>query len=109
MTRVKAEHVALLILAALGVLFLAGGLRKAGGLPVPATTTEDVARVPAPVQAVLCMPDEHVGQMVFTKHRYPAQVGGELSTVIHYGHSKLAVPNVNDLNWIVSPPSEMGP
>lgn len=106
--RIKPEQAILALAAAAAVAFLAGGLRKAGGLPVQArATTESAFDVPDPVQPVLCMPDEHLGQVVYTKHRYPQQCGGELSTVIHYGHSALNVPSVREAQWITSPPSEV--
>jgi hypothetical protein len=88
-------------------LFLWGGMRKAGGLPAPVATTEGAWNVPEPVQAVLCMPDEHVGgDIIYAKHRYPDRVGGNLTTVIHYGHSALSIPSVADFQWMINPPSE---
>ena len=104
--KIKPEHLMAGVLAVIGAVFLAGGLKKAGGLPAPAATTESLYSVPEPVQRVLCNPDEHYGDMIFTKHRYPARVGGEVTTVIHYGHSAMAVPNEKDLQWLVNPPSE---
>lgn len=107
--RVKPEHAAGAVLLAGAAFFLWGGLRKAGGAAVPAqSTTESSWNVPDPVQAVLCMPDEHVGgDIVFAKHRYPDRVGGNLTTVIQYGTARLAVPHVDDFQWIVNPPSEV--
>jgi hypothetical protein len=110
MIKVKAEHAAGVVLLGGAVLFLWGGLKKAGGAAVPAVaTTESAWNVPEPVQAILCMPDEHIGggDIVFSKHRYPDRVGGNLTTVIHYGHSALSVPHVTDWQWIVNPPSEL--
>ena len=100
------------LLVALGVAAAAalalGAVRKSGGVPAPAVaTTESTQGIPSPVQAVLCMPDEHVGKVVYTKHRYPARCGGELTTVMHYGHSALSVPSVRDGQWIINPPSEV--
>lgn len=108
MPQVKVEHVALVTLGAAAGIFLWAGMKRAGGVPAPATqgTTEGQYTIPEPVQPVLCMPDEHVGQMVFSKHRYPDRLGGALTTVIHYGHSALAVPNEADSLWIVAPPGE---
>ena len=106
--KIKPEHVALVVFGAAAGIFLWQGMKKAGGLPAPATqgTTEGSYTIPEPVQPVLCMPDEHLGQMVFAKHRYPDRVGGSVTTVIHFGHSALAVPNDADLNWIMAAPSE---
>lgn len=106
--KVKPEHAAGAVLLAVGAAFLWGGLQKAGGAKVPAqSTTESNWNVPEPVQAVLCMPDEQVGgEIIYSKHRYPDRVGGNLTTVIHYGHSALSVPHEHDFQWIVNPPSE---
>ena len=108
MPQVKVEHVALVTLGAIAGVFLWQGMKRAGGVPLPATqgTTEGQYTVPEPVQPLLCMPDEHLGAMVFSKHRYPDRVGGSLTTVMHFGHSALAVPSTADANWISSPPSE---
>lgn len=104
---IKPEHAAGAVLLAGAALFLWGGMRKAGGLPVPVSTTESAWNIPEPVQAILCMPDEHIGQdILFSKHRYPDRIGQELTTVIHYGHSALSVPHVDDFQWIINPPSE---
>lgn len=105
--KIRPEHLAAGVLAVAGAAFLIGGMRKAGGPPAPAATTEGSYEIPEPVQPLLCMPDEHLGNVVFTKHRYPDRVGGELTTVIHYGHSALAVPSVRDFQWIMNPPSEV--
>ena len=108
MPQVKAEHVALVVLGGIAGICLWQGMKQAGGVPAPATqgTTESQYIIPEPVQPVLCMPDEHLGQMVFAKHRYPDRVGGSLTTVMHFGHSALAVPSTEDANWIVAMPSE---
>lgn len=107
--KVKPEHAMGAVLLAGAALFLWGGLRKAGGAAVPlVATTESAWNIPDPVQGVLCMPDEHVGgDIIFAKHRYPDRLGGNLTTVIHYGHSALSVPHVTDFQWIVNPPSEV--
>jgi len=109
MVKVKAEHAAVAVLVLAGGAFLWAGMRKAGGVAAPASaTTEGAWNIPDPVQAVLCMPDEHVGgDIVYSKHRYPDRVGGALTTIIHYGHSALSVPNVQDFQWIVNPPGEV--
>jgi hypothetical protein len=106
--KIKPEQLLIALLAAAAVALVAAGVRKSGGVPAPATATiEGGAGIPEPIQPVLCMPDEHLGQVVYTKHRYPARVGGELTTVIHYGHSALSVPSVTDGQWIINPPSEV--
>ena len=54
----------------------------------------------------VCMPHEHHAGYVYTPHRYPRTVGGEVSSAIHKGFSSMRVPAVTDAQWIISPPSE---
>src|SRR5271155_1188512 len=95
---------------AAGVLFYLA-LMKTGGVQVPATPF---------TEGLYTTPDQDVpghsyndglgltsDALLYTKHRYPARCGGELSTAIHFGHSRLMVPHERDLNWIVCPPSEV--
>lgn len=106
--KIKPEPLIVAAAAAAVVALAAAGLRQSGGLPAQVrATTEGAFDIPEPVQPVLCMPDEHLGQVVYTKHRYPDRVGGELTTVMHYGHSALSVPSVTDGQWIINPPSEV--
>jgi hypothetical protein len=107
--RIRPEPLIVALAAAGAVAFLAAGLRKAGGLPAPkaSQTTEGSWNISDTVAAVLCLPDEHMGDVVYAKHRYPDRVGGELTTVMHYGHSILSVPSVTDSQWITAPPSEV--
>ena len=57
---------------------------------------------------VICERDDHHQGYVYTPHRYPRAVGGEISNAIHYGWSAMRVPrNTPDAGWIVSPPSEV--
>ena len=107
MPAVKAEQAAVGFLTVLGGLVLFAALRKSGGLAQPASVTESGWNVIDPQQPNLTAaggianPDQ-----IFTPHRYPRVCGGELTTVIHYGHSRLTVPHERDRNWIVNPPSE---
>lgn len=55
----------------------------------------------------LCLPDQHHAGYTYTPHRYPRTVGGELTNLIHHGFSSMRVPNVDDAQWIISPPSEV--
>ena len=106
--KIKPEQLILVLLAAAAVMFIAAGLRKSGGLPAESrATTEGSWNIPDPVQPLLCMPNETVGDVVYSQHRYPDRIGGELTAVIHYGHSILSVPNVKDSQWITAPPSEV--
>lgn len=109
MVKIKPEHAAGAVLLAGAAAFLWAGLMKAGGAKVPAvqSTTESNWNVPDPQQAILCMPDEQVGgQVVFSKHRYPDRVGGNVTTVIHFGHTAMSIPHEHDFQWLVNPPSE---
>ena len=56
--------------------------------------------------SVLCHPEDHVSGYVYTPHRYPRSVGGEISNAIHYGWSSMKIPNVKNAQWIIAPPSE---
>jgi hypothetical protein len=104
---VKQEHVmaGVFILGAAGFLFAA---TKKTGVPAPATTegqsgVSDLALLPHLVQ-----PSEHAGQIIYTPHRYPFQVGGEVTTMIHFGITQAAVPLTSESVWITAPPSEVG-
>lgn len=55
----------------------------------------------------LCYPHEHHAGYTYTRHRYPRSVGGEVSTLIHRGWSQMRIPNEGDVQWIISPPSEV--
>ena len=54
----------------------------------------------------LCQPREHHAGYTYTPHRYPRSAGGEVTNLIHHGYSQMRVPNVDDVQWIISPPSE---
>ena len=56
--------------------------------------------------SALCHPEEHLAGYVYTPHRYPRSVGGEISNAIHYGWSSMKIPNVKNAQWIIAPPSE---
>ncbi len=57
--------------------------------------------------SVLCHPEDHHAGYVYTSHRYPRAVGGEISNSIHHGFSQMRVPaGTPDEQWIISPPSE---
>jgi len=58
--------------------------------------------------SVLCHPEEHHTGYVYTKHRYPRAVGGEVTNSIHHGWSMMRVPSgTPDEQWIIAPPSEV--
>ena len=56
--------------------------------------------------SVICQPEDHHHGYTYTPHRYPRTVGGEVSSAIHHGFSSMRVPNVQDVQWLISPPSE---
>ena len=56
----------------------------------------------------LCRPHQHHHGYIYTPHRYPRTVGGEITAVIHRGYSPMRVPAATpDADWIVSPPTEV--
>ena len=56
----------------------------------------------------VCEPEAHLNGYTYTPHRYPRQVGGEITAVIHRGFSAMRVPaDTPDAQWIVAPPSEV--
>ena len=90
-----------------GLLFFHAA--KTAGVPYPAAPlTEPLINI-ADQRSIpnLIRPELNDYQQRYTCHRYPDRVGGELTTAIHYGHSRLAVPSNTDANWITCPPSEV--
>jgi hypothetical protein len=55
----------------------------------------------------VCMPAEHHTGYVYTPHRYPRMVGGNVTATIHRGFSTMRIPHEDDVQWIISPPSEV--
>ena len=55
----------------------------------------------------LCQPEDHHAGYTYTPHRYPRSVGGDVTTLIHHGYSSMRIPNVQDVQWLISPPSEV--
>jgi len=107
--KIDPGHVAV-ALGVIGVGLLAfGAVRKAGGLPIPPSPTTEALIAVTDQRAIpyLIRPEIERNTLRYTKHRYPSRCGGELTTAIHYGHSRLAVPDSQDSNWITSPPSEV--
>ena len=97
-------------MAAIGLVLLAAGSKTAPGasIKVPATTTEDLpsyAWNPPPAAPVYSV-DSIQGGYVFTPHRYPKVVGGEISNAIHHGFQSMALPQEGDMLWLSAPPSE---
>ncbi|HEX8865254.1 MAG TPA: hypothetical protein VF821_06305 [Lentzea sp.] len=57
--------------------------------------------------SVLCHPEEHHAGYTYTPHRFPRTIGANITAAIHHGYSVMRVPNVQDVQWIISPPSEV--
>ncbi len=47
----------------------------------------------------------HAGY-VYTPCRYPRTVGGEISALIHHGHTVMRIPDADFSQWMIAPPSE---
>jgi hypothetical protein len=109
----KREHLAMLLVA--GVI--AGGLWWSMAHPTgyfvqpqkQAVPDDDVNRMtnPHPDYPVMCTPEQHHHGYVYTPHRYPRFAGGEITAVIHKGFSTMRVPNSQDVQWLIAPPSEV--
>jgi len=98
---------AALVAAGLTLAFLAVRQSPRGGLKVPARATEDVPAFTPPPGTPHVGPDQHVGGIVYTPHRYPAMCGGEVTALAWYGHHPLRLPHEKDTQWISRPPSEV--
>ena len=70
---------------------------------------DDLAQLtnPHPDHPLFCQPEQHHAGYVYTPHRYPRVAGGEITAVIHRGFSSMRVPNINDVQWLIAPPSEV--
>jgi hypothetical protein len=70
---------------------------------------DDLARLlnPHPDHPIFCQPEDHHAGYVYTAHRYPRSTGGEITAVIHRGFSAMRVPNIQDVQWLIAPPSEV--
>lgn len=53
-----------------------------------------------------CHPEQHHAGYVYTPHRFPRVVGGEITALIHHGYSSMRVPSRDDVQWMIAPPSE---
>jgi hypothetical protein len=94
-----------LVIAGAALIF--AGMRQApGGIKVPAAQTEDVKPFTPPRGAPVVGPDQHLGGVIFTPHRYPALTGQEFTALINGGHATLRLPHARDVNWLTCPPSE---
>jgi hypothetical protein len=98
-------------LAGLGVvalLFFGAGSKMAPGssFKVPDRATEDVPPFTPPPGRPVLGPDQHVGGVVYTPHRYPPACGSDLTVAIHRGLTQLGLPAEGDMLWLSNPPGE---
>ena len=95
------------VIFGLGVLTAAGlayaALRAAGPVIQP-TFSEDLM---PPIEPHLAQVSEHIGDVVFARHRYPARVGGEITAIMHNGWSMASVPTTAESMWITCPPGNV--
>lgn len=96
-----------IVLGGLALIFCGVRSTPRGGLRQPAAVAEDVNFWYEPLARPVVGPDEHVGGVVNTPHRYPRVVGGEISNLIHNGFSTLTLPHEKDMTWLSSPPGEV--
>ena len=74
--------------------------------PAQPRADDDLARLSSYAQ-VVCLPDEHHAGYTYTPHRYPRTCGGEITATIHHGFSTMRIPNSQDVQWMIAPPSEV--
>lgn len=67
---------------------------------------DDLSRL-TDIGAPHCHPQQHHAGYVYTPHRFPRTVGGEITAVIHRGYSSMRVPMSTDVQWLIAPPSEV--
>ena len=103
----------LMLAVAIGIIAYVGsqmlGQDPTGGFNRPQhqpAADDDLARINA-YQDHLCPPSEHYNGYTYTPHRFPRQVGGEITTLIHRGYSSMRVPSSQDVQWLIAPPSEV--
>jgi hypothetical protein len=101
---VKAEHVLCVVILAVAGVFAWFGMKKSGGVTQPGTTESyyEISDYDAPILT----PWQHLTPTVYTAHRYPDHVGGEVSALLHHGHSIACIPKSSDRVWMTHSPSE---
>lgn len=80
-----------------------GGFNQPQAQPQP---DDDLARL-TDSAVPHCHPQQFHAGYVYTPHRYPRVAGGEITALIHRGYSTMRVPNQNDVQWLIAPPSEV--
>ena len=91
---------ALIVIGVAGV----GAFRAAGG----AAVSPPRQPVPEPdLPEHLCQEHEHLAGVVFQPHRYPRMAGQEVTSLLHHGWSSARVRDRRDVQWMISPPSEV--
>lgn len=95
-----------LAVVALACMAAGSKMSPGGSVKVPASVTEDWAPFRPPPGRPVLGPDQHVGGVVFTPHRYPPACGSDLTVAIHRGLTQLSLPAEGDMLWMSAPPSE---
>ena len=83
-----------------------GGFNKPQKQPQPDSDLAGLTN-PHPDHPIFCLPQDHHAGYVYTPHRFPRIMGGEITAVIHRGFSPMRVPDVADVQWLIAPPSEV--
>lgn len=99
--KARAEHLAVAAGLAVAGFCAWQAMSRAGGAPVPAFA-EDANNIIAGHLADV----SELHQVTWTRHRYPARCGGEISAVIHGGWSQARIPCAAGSEWMTNPPSE---
>ena len=89
-----------------GALIFAGVRRVPGGVKVTDAQTENIKPFTPPPGAPVVGPDQHIGGVVYTPHRYPTVAGQEITALINHGHATLKLPHARDIDWLTTPPGE---
>lgn len=113
----KSGHYLALLAAAgiVGALMLVMGQQSASAHfnapPEQPNADDDLSRLqdhsPDGHPSVLCQPQDHYAGYTYTPHRFPRTCGGEITALIHKGYGTMRVPNVEDVQWLIAPPSEV--
>lgn len=96
------------VAAAAALAFLAAGAKRSpgGSVKAPAAAVEDATPFQAPPGAPVVGPEQHIGGVVLSPHRYPPTCGNDISVLIHRGLTAASLPGEDDMTWLSAPPGE---